>query len=839
MTADQQPASSIELTRDESSTVTIRIRVWRLPADYRRHGVVLILYIAALVSAFHACDLLRGDGQFYRDLESDLIKGGPYVGIAIGFWLLAELIRSWGALRNWQVSLDRLERTGWLLRVLPLVAGLAALSRLVDAMFSTPDTAFGLVEDALLWLALAAIVWLSIEVWKWQVRKRAHLPRFQGWVKAPAPPAFVNAEPPEALFPWRSISLARILLIAVATFSSAVVWVNTTNNRFLAPYFVLWLLSALLWVLVFVPIGWKPIQWFHDKFYTDWRIPWRKYWWAYIAFALIMIFGAGFRLVDLDKTPPELMNDTYLNIIDAYHLAHGDESPIYFSYNNGRALMLYYSTAALAYVPGFGFNYYTIKMVTALASVCALPFMFFLGKEFAGPRGEKRGVVLGLLLSGLVAGSVWDVILVRMGLEFGLLPLFAAPFGWFLLRALRHNRRADYVIAGLILGFSLYTYTSARGFPIVAVAAFLVAMALKKISWRERSVYLANFVVLALIAFVVFLPMFHYMLEYPDNFWQRFQQTVLESGGAIEEAPETLERIVVAFMFNIRKHLRMYHLVGNSDFSLSLDKLPAMDEFSGALLILGVAAMAAQMLRSRDLAIWMLPVLIFFMHVPSLIVADPVGASNTPSNQRSIGAVPYIYLLAALPLMVMARQLLRLFPKPIALLLGALLCAAMLLLSFQRNNSLYFTHYHDGFVDRTLPMSEGGRVIRAFVDGGGAYENVFIVGGPDVGETRFVFLEANDIFPQNDVIYNPRQIPNDLSLAWSRAEKPLSPDLDLFFLLGSSNTEAAQELRRLFPHGSLTVIRSRIRERHRYAVFRVPAMGPAGFNHWLQSAARG
>ena len=108
------------------------------------------------------------------------------------------------ALRNWWGGLDRLERTCWQLRVLALLAGLAGLSRMVDSWSATPETVLELLEDALSWLALAAIIWLLIEAWRWWVRKRAYdLPRFAGWIKAPAPtpPEFVISEPPTALFP--------------------------------------------------------------------------------------------------------------------------------------------------------------------------------------------------------------------------------------------------------------------------------------------------------------------------------------------------------------------------------------------------------------------------------------------------------------------------------------------------------------------------------------------------------------------------------------------------------------------------------------------------------------
>ena len=88
MTAEDQPANMITLTHDEPSAVTIRIRIRELAADYRRQGIVLILYFASLICALYGSYLLRGAGELHRNRNVDWKLADPLLGspLAFGFW---------------------------------------------------------------------------------------------------------------------------------------------------------------------------------------------------------------------------------------------------------------------------------------------------------------------------------------------------------------------------------------------------------------------------------------------------------------------------------------------------------------------------------------------------------------------------------------------------------------------------------------------------------------------------------------------------------------------------------------------------------------------------------
>ena len=735
-------------------------------------------------------------------------------------------------IKTWWGRKDRLARAFSLARILPIFLGMMGAISLIHSISASPDTVLDLLADAFRRFSLAVIVWLTMEAAeRWMRYRENALPGFFGWFKAPmlTMPGSVRSLPKQLRQSWQ---LGRILLFSLATLSSAYVWANSTNNYFPPPVIVAWLVSTVLWALAFAPLKWSLVPRLYSKLNGDLRIPWRKYWWAYIAFALIMILGTHFRLAGLDIIPGELTNDIYLNLVDAFDFAQGTETPVYFAYNNGRPLFTFYLAAALASAPGFGVDYYTLKLSTTLSSLAALPLMFWLGYEFAGKERRYFGIVMGLLLSSLVALSFWDAVISRAGGSYALPPFFAALLGVYLIRAIRHNRRGDFVMAGLALGFSLYTYAPTRVYPLAAVVAVMIAIVLRKISLRERMRYLVHLSVLAIVSFMVFLPMFHYMIENPDNFWKRATQIVVNPTANPEEETLVLQRNVATFMNNIRKHLLMYNWGGDGLLGRNLPGAPALDSMTGTLLILGLAALAVRMLRSRDPVIWMLPAVLVIMHIPSIVVLGPDAPSLVPSNTRTLGALPYIYLLAAFPLALIARQLLRTFPESLALLLGVILFGTLLLRTYEQNTSTYFDRYNDYLLTRSIPSSDGGRILRGYFESGGTVGNSFIFYSPAAGEPRFIAAEAGVFYYPND-IWNVHDIPRKLSAAANRDKYKFDANRDMLFLYSPDYQEATFELRRLFPQGHYQEIASSRKNDHSYAVFRVPAIGEEGLNAFL------
>ena len=787
----------------------------------------LLLYLIAVAGGLFGNSLLRGSGDDAPVAVGSLAAGAPFLWLAFFIWLLAELVGHWAQLQAWWRPMDRLSKFRWTARLLPLLIWLTSLMLLTDSMTAPAESALELVSAAIGRLALGGLVWLLIElVNRWQ-RQRAAASSAAADQK---PPPQETAAPPYPL-PWRQkIGPARVTLFILATAASILVWINTANNQIATPIIILWLASAVLWALVFAPLKWNCFEWTAERIDVLRRIRWREHSWAVIAFALIMILGMGFRLTQLEAHPPELYSDLVEDIQDSNLIFEGDHK-IFFPNLAGREPLQFYLMSMLATLPGLGFNYFTLKLLGVLEGLMTLPILVAVGIELMGARRRRFGLLVGLLLAGLVAVSYWHAALSRLGLRLILTPLFTSLLIIYLARAMRRNRRADYVKAALALGFGLYGYQAMRMLPLIVVAGLAIAMAVRRISWRVRLMYGINLAVLVFVSFMVFLPLFHYWIENPENFWMRASGRILGDGVAAEEQLEAFTSNVPVLMSNIRNALLMFHWKGDSIWAHGMPHEPAMDMFTGVFLILGLAAWAAQMLKARDPVLWAVPVMIFIMLLPSaLAIAYP---AHNPSHTRASGVMPLVYLVAAVPIAIIAQRLRQAFPGRRGIILAVIFCSSLLLLANQRNTRLYFDRYLDLYIERSYPYSEVGAVLRGFVDSGGAYGNAFIIAYPHFWDHRAVGIEAGEPFWPNSVSLS--DAPRFLDNARQRTDRfKLNPDRDLLFFYSPYDEAAPLQLRQWFPSGYEQKIQS-YHPDDSYLLYRVPFLGEAGLEAFLGS----
>lgn len=777
----------------------------------------LLLYAAAVVCALYGASLLRGAVDIGQNRGDAAALDVSFLWLGFFIWLLAEWVGHWARLKVWWRELEGLARFRWLARLLPSLIGLSALKLLTDSMTAPAESALELVSAAIGRLALGILLWLLIEFIHWWIRRRARESSvLANWTPLPSPPTG----------PLRQrIGLGRIALFILAVIASILVWINTTGNHIAPPIIILWLVSAALWALVFAPLEWNVFEWAAARIDAARRVRWRRHSWALLAFALIMLLGMGFRLAELETHPAEMVSDHVEKILDSQRAAEG-ETRIFFSNNGGREPIQFYLMSLLASLPGLGFNHFTLKLLTVIEGLVTLPILVMVGVELLGERRRKLGILAGLLLAGLVAVSYWHAALSRLGLRIVLTPLFTSLLFIYLARAMRRNQRSDYVKAALALGFGLYAYQAARMLPIAVVVGVAMAMLIRPISWRERLMHLVNLAVLAFVAFMVFLPLFHYSLEEPKHFWERTSGRILGDDVEDEERLDAFNANVPVLMSNIRNVLLMFHWKGDVIWVHGQPLEPAMDMHTGAFLILGLAAWGARMLRSRDPVLWFAPVMIFIMLLPSALAIGFPG--ENPSHTRTSGALPLVYLAAALPIAIIARRLMRMFSGRGAAL-AVIFCGGVILLANQQNTHLYFDRYSDTYIEAAQPYSEVGAVLRGFADSGGGYGNVFIITYPWWWDHRAVGIEAGQPFWPNSIA-RLAELPQFLDEAWQRTGPfKLDPGRDLLFFYSADDEAAPEQLREWFPNGYEQWMETS-RSGGGYFLYRVPFLGKMGLD---------
>lgn len=811
--------------------------------------VQLLLYLLALVCGLIGSSLLLGSPDVRRSEDNALVIGAPYLWMAVFIWLGAELYGSWNSIVAWWNRSDRLMQIRWVSRILPIFVWLTALLLYVDAMTAPAELTLGLVQIANGRLFLGVLLWVLIDFLVMVIRYIAknNPEGYAGWVHIE--PTKPQPQTDAVMVSLRSVWLGRTLLLIGATISSVLVWLGTPDNQIPPPIIILWVVSTILWALFFAPLRWSLFDWATGKVDAVRRINWGDYSWAVAAFILIMILGMGFRFAQLDTLPGEMTSDHVEKILDSNRVYNGEYN-IFFANNGGREPIQMYLMSLFTNIPGLDFNHFTLKLLAALQSLVTLPLLVWLGVEVMGERNRKFGVLVGLLLAGMVAVSYWHVAITRQALRIVMTPIFTSLLMIFLARAMRHNRRSDYIKAALVLGFGLYAYQAVRMLPVVIVAGIAIAVMVRSISWRERLMFGVNLAVLVFISFMVFLPMLHYSVEDPDHFWRRTAGRLLGddviteklADGTIVERKASSEEQIAAFnanvpilMTNVRNALLMYNWKGDVGWISGVPNEPAMDIYAGTFLILGLAGWMAMMIRSRDPVIWLMPVMIFIMLLPSaLSIAYPL---ENPSHTRTSGSIPPVYLIVAFSMALIAFRFVENLPKRYGVTIAVIFCGGMILLANQRNATLYFDRYPPIYIESSYPYSEAGSVLRGFAESDGSYGNAFMIAYPHWWGHRAIGIAAGKPFWPNGIV-SINDVPSFLNVAQLRDDEfELDWDKDLLFLYSADDEATSFQLKEWFPDGREQEIQS-YHPDDKYRLYRVPFLGEEGFYQFMAEYGR-
>ena len=546
---------------------------------------------------------------------------------------------------------------------------------------------------------------------------------------------------------------------------------------------------------------------------------------------MILFVGAIFRLAQLESLPREMYPDHADAIFDAYRIWQGEFEIMTAPRHDARESMHYYLVALLSNLPGLGFNHFTLKIVAAFESILTLPLIIWAGVEVMGERDRRFGLAVGLMAAGLVAVSYWHVVISRYALRTHLTAPFAAIVIIFLARALRNNRRGDFVACGLALGFSAYAYTASRILPLVVVVGVGIALLLRRRSWKRRWRYFVNLGALAFVSSMIILPMLHYAQDDPEHFWGQIaihtsgSKSIDENTGTIFSADN-----LALLLNNIRNALLSFNWRGDADWIHAVNREPTMDVYAGAFLILGVAALAVRLVKWRDPAHWMLPTAVICMLLPSAL-AFYVPWTN-PDNTRMNGAIPPVYIIAALPVAIIALSLARQMPGRLGRAAAVIFCSAILVLSARQNWKVYFHDFAHGYAKSSQPYSELGATLRGFADSDGAYANAFVIGWglyrPSAIETGADPVVAQRTFRLHDI---PRIMQSTYS-----GQDPFrfDADIDLLFIYPSGDGDSAARLADWFPSGR--AIDKTAYDGKAYQLYRVPALGEAGLREFLEDA---
>lgn len=730
----------------------------------------------------------------------------------------------------------RRARADFGLRALAFAAAAVASALLARQAIERPDSGPSLL--ALLLLLLAPLIWLLAE-------RRAAAPVRAATAIAHRPVA-PKTGPAAGRGAWRR----RAVALASGALLSFIAYQNSDNNLITPLGQLAWLASLAVWLYALSAPGDGPRQWLSAAWnrwprqleplqlvsrllgesYAGWR--WRQL--ALLA-ALALVFF--FRLHQLAAAPPIAELEHILELQQSVAIGRG-ETYIYDPHLGGREPLFTYFHYGLTRL-GLPLSFATVKLASALAgALCLLP-LYWLGRELL-PGDERAGRWLGIAMLALAGMSSWHSTISRLGIRTILGSGVSALFLLFLLRALRMGRRRDWLFAGLTLGLGLYTYQAVRFLPLAAslcALSGLLANARRR-RWRRAGRLLLNFALLAALAFLAFLPLFHYMNEQPEIFWER---AVVLTGGDRGESPpagqfigEFIEQLDT-LSANLGRTLAMFHGSGGRDPWWHAPGAPALDPISAAFLALGLAAWLAR-LRWRGHAGARFALLYGLLALlPMVFILQEIDL-DVPGLNRGMLLLPVVFAIAALPLVQLGQSFGRLFIGRGGRWLTALLALALFALAIPVNYHRVFALWPAAYAQRYARVDRDfGDVLREFVDGGGRPGNGIVVNQAFYLDHRYIALAYGDIFWEQQFL-SGAPLRRELRRLYERAENHVSyrldPDAELLFLL---HPEERRTRAALYVH--FRVVSDELRQGGRpdwvYRVMRVAAPGEQAFRAWL------
>jgi 4-amino-4-deoxy-L-arabinose transferase-like glycosyltransferase len=514
--------------------------------------------------------------------------------------------------------------------------------------------------------------------------------------------------------------------------------------------------------------------------------------WLAVLVVGIVLLSAFYHYWQLDGVPIEMTSDHAEKFQDIQDLVDG-QRPWFFPRNTGREPMQFYFAWLVALVRGV--DHLTLKIVTAGAGTFVSLACFFFARQFFGNA-------VGLVTAFLVAISKWEVATARVGLRVPFAPLWSAITLWALFRVLRHGGRNDFLLLGLGLGFGMYGYTPFRGVMPVYVALALGLTLLLR--WRDglaaRVDLVRNSVLALVVGLVVFLPLARYMFDFPGSFWERSASRLTSDGPPIANP-------ALVFLGNLKNAALMFNWMGDVVWVNSVSLDPFLDPVTGALFVFGVAYAIYRLVRARE---WIYAYLLLALPVLTLASTLAIAFPNeNPSVFRALPAVPVVFLLAAIPLVLAARQLRTLLGRPTGTVLAAAVVGLALALAAFLNYQSYFDVYAEQYRRTAINSREMGEVLRGYAQSVGDYANAYHIAYSHWVDTRNIGTAAGR--PRwNNALLNPDMIRTAAS----------APGPQLYIL--SPNDQASLAiLRQLHPEGHSEIRQSRT-PGHNFSVYLVP-----------------
>jgi 4-amino-4-deoxy-L-arabinose transferase-like glycosyltransferase len=358
---------------------------------------------------------------------------------------------------------------------------------------------------------------------------------------------------------------------------------------------------------------------------------------------------------------------------------------------------------------------FALRLPSMIAGALTIPALYFFARV---TFGRKVAMMAGAFLttfhfhihfSRIGLNNIWD----------GLYIVLFSGFLWWAWKdqgSEKDGSSALFLLAGLILGFGQYFYTSMR-VVFAILCLWLLIQALRK--WTDFRTRLPGLLSLAMGTAVILIPLAAYYIRNTDQFTAPFQRVSILGPWLEQEIARSGESVwyILWSQFKLAglafTHVNLRHWY--------MPNHPMLLLIPSALFLLGVVLILVRIKDPRYtwLAIWIVSA-----------IAISALSESTPASQRLTFVAPAVSLVVILPLRAMIEWFRDLFPERKRL--PVLLPGFLLILAMSFDFYFYFGEYsgNQKFSDNN---TETANVIAEYLLELDSIQKVYFCGPPRMG----------------------------------------------------------------------------------------------------------
>lgn len=354
----------------------------------------------------------------------------------------------------------------------------------------------------------------------------------------------------------------------------------------------------------------------------------------------IVIFCVAFflRFYHIDVTPPGIYPDEAVNGQDALKVLDGAPWQWFYTDNQGRE-GLFMNLVAMSFAL-FGVSAMSLKLPAIICGSLTVVGTFFLSREIF--RSDR----IALVAMAFNAVAFTAVNFSRISFRANMLPLVLVWSFYFLYKGMHSRKYLDFVIAGAIFGVGMHTYIAFRIAPLILVFLLPFLMLARKNFLREYWRLLGTFIMSFLI---VAAPMFYTFWAHPEYFDSRAEHVFVFSTAVNQGHP--IKIFARSFLLSVAK----YTFVSDLNWRNNYPPYPLLDPAMGMFFLGGffcvVYRSGRSIYRRVKYSVWsddviIYPFLVFWFF--AMLAPEFLTYESNPHALRSIGALPMVYITAAL-----------------------------------------------------------------------------------------------------------------------------------------------------------------------------------------------